>query len=128
MMRSQVDPQDATTPKKEPRRALRWEHTYFMTRSRTRILSSGTETAGFGSTWHSTDNTRMLSRSPSSLGSQSRGQITVASPRLIHRFCKPPSVKKISVRLWSCFRGPRYGSGCSCRHFCKLIQPDHAVP
>jgi hypothetical protein len=30
--------------------------------------------------------------------------------------------------LWSCFRGPRTGSGCSCRHVCKLIQPDHAVP
>jgi hypothetical protein len=30
--------------------------------------------------------------------------------------------------LWSCFRGPRSGSGCSCWNLCKLIQPDHAVP
>lgn len=60
----------------------------------------------------------MLLPSPSSsLGSQSRGQITVGSPRLIHGFDKSPSCreKKISVSLWSCFRGPSSGSGCSCR-------------
>ncbi len=131
-MRSQVDPEDTNASKKEPSRALRWEHTYSMTSSCNTVFPISAHN-WFPRRLHRTDNTRMLSPSPSSsLGSQSRGQVTVGSPRLIHGFCilKKPSYreKKISVSLWSCFRGPRTGSGCSCRHVCKLIQPDHAVP
>ncbi len=130
-MRSQVCPQDANTPKKEPRRALRWEHTYFMTRLCTKSFPIFTQDSFPRLTKPWKYSTRMLSPSPSfSLGSQSRGQITSGSPRFIHRFVNKPSYreKKISVSLWSCFRGPRSGSGCSCWNLCKLIQPDHAVP
>jgi hypothetical protein len=104
MMRSQVDPEDTNATKKEPRRALRWEHTYSKTSSCNTVFPLSTQN-GFPRGSHRTDNTRMLSPSPSSsLGSQSRGQITVGSPRLIHGPSQPTpngEEKKISVSLWS---------------------------
>jgi hypothetical protein len=42
------------------------------------------------------------------LGSQWRGQTTMSSSCLIHGSPMMNLEKKISVSLWSCFRGPKF--------------------